>query len=266
MDVLSSFQSNTWCDRASETQTKVCDQHLCDACRKGDVDLAQKAISEGADVNLQYRLALSEITPLFLCAQHGHLKIAQLLIENHVNINKRIDFDGTTCLHHAATNNQYEMVEFLVSLGLNINAVDKLNRTPLMDASEMGNEKIVKYLLDHHADVNIKDKEGNSALSYCLGFINPSQPQFEKCALHLIESGIDANSVGKFSNSTLLHYAARTGNIKLCQKLVEHCKATVLMYDRNRKTPIKLAQESHHDNVANYLIQHTQQFKMCCVL
>jgi len=265
-NLLNSFQSNAWSDRSPVSQVRPCDQRLCDACRNGDLKQAQSAISEGADVNVQFRLALGEVTPLLLCAKHGHVEIAKLLIENRVNINKRADFDGTTCLHHAAANNQYEMAEFLITQGVDINAVDKLNRTPLMDASEMGNEKIVKYLIDKQADATLLDKENYSALSYCLDFIKPSEPQFEKCALLLIENGVNVNNKGKFNNTTLLHYGASTGKLELCQKLVEQYRAIVLIYDGDHKTPIMLAQEAHHDNVVNYLMQHIRQPTTCSIL
>jgi len=264
--LINSLQSTAWGDRSPVAQLGEHDQRLGEACRNGDVQLAQTAIAQGADINVHFRLALGEISPIFLCAKYGNVKVAQVLIENRVNLNKRIDFDGTTCLHHAVANNQYEMVDLLVHQQLSVNAVDKLNRTPLMDAAEMGNEKIVKYLIDNQADATLKDKEGHSALSYCLDFIKPSQPQFEKCAVYLIENGADARSAGKFSNSTLLHYAASTGNLDLCKKLVEEYKVAVLIYDGDGKTPVILAKQNHHDNVVNYLMEHLQQPKTCTIL
>jgi len=265
-NLINSLQSTAWGDRSPVAHVGENDQRLGDACRNGDAQSAQTAISQGADVNCQFRLALGEISPIFLCSKYGHVKVAQVLIESRVNLNKRIDFDGTTCLHHAVANNQYEMVELLVTQGLSVNATDRLNRTPLMDAAEIGNEKIVKYLIEKEADPNLKDKEGHSALSYCLDFIKPSKPEFEKCAILLIESGADPNSVGKFSNITLLHYAANTGNLDLCTKLVEEYHVTILTYDGDGKTPIILAEQAHHDDIATYLLQNIQQRKTCSIL
>ena len=94
------------------------DERLCDACRVGDFEKAKKALEDGANPSVQFRLALGEITPIFLCASKGYKNIAELLIEYNANINRSMDFDGTICLHHAASNDQPEMCDFLISKGI----------------------------------------------------------------------------------------------------------------------------------------------------
>jgi len=151
------------------------------------------------------------------------------------------------------------MVNFLLQNGFDVNITDKLNRTPLMDAAEMGNDKIVQYLIEQKADVNLEDKENRTALSYCIDYIDIPKPiqsniqssiktdngnvnnnnnnqvvnipnittlnsteklnKFENCALALIENNANVNTAGKFNNSTLLHYAALRGNLDLCRKI-----------------------------------------------
>jgi len=141
-NLLATLQnSSTWGDRTPIVLVKGCDQRLCDACRTGDFNAAQEAISQGADVNVSFRLALGEMTPIMIVSKYGHINIAELLLEKRVDIKRKIDFDGTTCLHNAAASNQYEMAKFLIQHGIDVNITDKLGRTPLMDAAEMGHEK-----------------------------------------------------------------------------------------------------------------------------
>lgn len=45
-----------------------------------------------------------------------------------------------------------------------INKADKDGYTPLMDASKKGHIEKIRWLLEHGADVNIKDNEGKTAL------------------------------------------------------------------------------------------------------
>jgi hypothetical protein len=82
----------------------------------------------------------------------------------------------------AAGDRQYKALDILLAAGANINAQitdshthtavlmayvagrDQEGRTALMANSETGNEKMVKYLLDHGADPTLKDAKGVTAL------------------------------------------------------------------------------------------------------
>eukprot|EP00483_Globobulimina_turgida_P012130 UN12152 len=136
------------------------DKLLCTGCRTGETESVRKALKDGANPSVQFRLALGEITPIFLCASKGYSEIASLLIQNNAEIiNDRMGFDGTTCLHHAASNNQPEMCELLIKSGCSVNQKDKLGRTALMDAAEIGGVEVIHVLVKNHAHFNIKDKK-----------------------------------------------------------------------------------------------------------
>jgi len=59
------------------------------------------------------------------------------------------------------------MVKYLIEHGADVN-ISSNNHiiTPLIKASEYGEMEVVEYLLQHGADVNAKDDEGNSSLKY----------------------------------------------------------------------------------------------------
>merc|ERR1712137_131799 len=120
-----------------------------------------------------------------------------------------MDFDGTIPLHHAASNDRHEMCEWLVSQGSDPNSQDKLGRTPLMDAAEIGSKACVETLLNtEKANVNSEDNEHYTALSYCLDYVtSKDDDKFYNVAKFLVSRGADVNYAGKFSNRTLLHYA-----------------------------------------------------------
>jgi len=245
------------------------DKMLCDACRNGDKGAVRKALEHGANSQVQFRLALGEITPIFLCASKGYQEIADLLINKGADINRRMDFDGTICLHHAASNDQPDMCEYLIKKGCDVNQKDKLGRTPLMDAAEIGSVKVIDILIKYNADVNQTDKEEHTALSYCLDFINKKEPKFFDCACRLVEKGADANYAGKFGNRTLLHVAAAQGNLNLVKQLVEQHRANLLPYDNEGKTPIKYADDNKHQAVVQYLQQQQQNQTSgcaCCLI
>eukprot|EP01084_Bolivina_argentea_P140476 246935_1 len=254
-DTLKSFGAAQWGGGTPSAQILEHDQRLCDACRVGDYNAAKRALEDGANPSVRFRLALGEITPIFLCASKGYIDIAELLIEHHADINWRMEFDQTISLHHAASNNQPEMCEFLISRGCNVNQSSKEGRTPLMDAAEIGSIRVIDVLLENNADINIEDREHHTALSYCIDFVSKKEPKFFDCAVRLVNQGANPNYAGKFANRTLLHCAAAQGNLELVQQLVEVNKAALRVYDNEGKTPIKYAIDNKHQDVYDYLQQ-----------
>ena len=74
------------------------------------------------------------------------------------------EIPGVTILHIASKeNNEPEIIDLLVKSGANVNAQDAEGFTPLHMATIHGNLKIVKKLVDLHADVNIVTTDGKNA-------------------------------------------------------------------------------------------------------
>jgi ankyrin repeat protein len=264
---LQNFNASAWGGGVPQAVLKDEDKMLCDACRNGDREAAKKALDNGANASVQFRLALGEITPIFLCASKGYQDIADLLTLKGADIHKKMDFDGTICLHHAASNDQPEMCEWLIKKGCNVNQIDKLGRTPLMDAAEIGSVRCIDVLIKYNANVNEVDKEGHTALSYCLDFINKKEPKFFEAACRLVEKGAEPNYAGKFGNRTLLHIAAAQGNLKLVKQLIETNHAMINCFDNEGKTPLRYAEDNKHQDVITYLQQqHANQSSGCIIL
>jgi len=297
---LKSFGAQQWGGGGSAIHIDDNDQRLCDACRRGDYEAAEAALSAGANPSVQFRLALGEITPIFLCASKGYLPIADLLIQRGADINRKMDFDGTVCLHHAASNGQFEICEFLIEKGCGVNSRDKLGRTPLMDAAEIGNSAVIQVLVDNKADVNSEDKERHTALSYCIDFINNKEKKFFDAAMLLVKSGANPNYSGKFANRTILHCAAAQGDMASVKQLLgipidqekeekvkvekdrvgiaetsdynynngnkgrKYVPASINVYDNDDKTPIDYARENGYDEVADFLQQTLDHGNSTC--
>lgn len=60
-------------------------------------------------------------------------------------------------------------IKNLVSRGADVNAKDRYGDTALMIASIKGDSEIIRYLIDKGADVNTQNTEGNTALIYAAG-------------------------------------------------------------------------------------------------
>lgn len=123
----------------------------------GKADVAKVLIHHGADVNLAKN---DGWTPLMSAAQHGHMTIAQTLL-NAPEI--RIDAksaNGETALMAAAFYGKADIAKVLIDHRADVNAADNKGWTPLMHAAQQGHRETVEALLDKHADIKHTDKDG----------------------------------------------------------------------------------------------------------
>ncbi|ETO03778.1 ankyrin repeat protein [Reticulomyxa filosa] len=155
------------------------------------------------------------------------------------------------------------MCEFLIERKCKVDALDKLRRTPLMDAAEVGCLDAVKVLLKNNASVNAEDSEGFNALSYCIDFVSKKDPKFYETAKYLVQYGANVNSEGKFARRTILHCAAAQGDKDFVHDLVENKEAKVRVKDNEDKTPIDYAKQTNNTELAEYLEQHAGTDNIC---
>ena len=103
------------------------------------------------------------------CVIEGEIKAVQLFLQAgfSADINNK---KGVPVLCLAIRNNHRSIVNLLLSTKLNINAISQdRGNTPLMDAAALGNNDIVKDLIDAGADLNEKSKNGQTALILAVG-------------------------------------------------------------------------------------------------
>ncbi|ETO12552.1 ankyrin repeat protein [Reticulomyxa filosa] len=161
-------------------------------------------------------------------------------------------------------NSQPGMCEFLIGKNCDVNALDKLKRTPLMDAAEVGCLEAVKILLKHHANIDAVDNEGFNALSYCIDFVSKKDQKFYDTAKHLVQNDANVNSEGKFARRTILHCAAAQGDKEFVYDLIENKRAKVKVKDNEGKTPVDYAKQTNNLELAQYLEQHANAENTDC--
>lgn len=84
---------------------------------------------------------------------------------NKQSINQK-NIGGATALHLSARMDNLEITKILVENGADVNVVDNENMTPLMRASIIGSDKIVKLLLQYKANASLLSSVNKSVIYY----------------------------------------------------------------------------------------------------
>lgn len=127
---------------------------------------------------------------------------------------EEVSYEEMYSLVEASALGNLERVRRLVgSKNVSPNIIDPLGRSPLRAAIESGHIAVVKYLLDHGANVNDIDLEGNSALLLSV------RHQRVEVFTHLLEKGAGLNYRSKVGR-TALYEAALVGNYDMVDRLI----------------------------------------------
>lgn len=264
---------------------------------EGHLEIVKVLVEAGADLNIKES---SGNTALIKASQKGYFEIVKVLVEGGADVNIRNKYDKTALecsatdeiwdyleaktndinLNNALCNfirrNNLGKVKYLVEKrGADINAN---NGEPLQDACLSEDERLemVKYLVEHGANVNAKDEYGHTALSsassygnlevmkYLLAnsaiidgyvlYITAFNGQVEAMKL-LIENGADINSADiKASNEygdTALITALKWNKPKTTQLLIEN-GADIYAKNNEGKSALDYA-ESESDEFMGFL-------------
>ena len=124
--------------------------------------------------------------------------------------------------------------------GVNVDCCDQDNQTPLINASEYSNNhpneslSIVEYLIEKDANVNTKNKWGNTALN---------KTKTVEIAKYLVEHGADIESVNNKGDTPLIWHS-RKGRVDIAKYLLS-VGANKEAQDSNGKTAYDVACEGY---------------------
>ncbi|KAK2866268.1 hypothetical protein Q7C36_002324 [Tachysurus vachellii] len=157
----------------------------------------------------------------------------------------------------------HQVYKLLKADAKNLNIQDELfGDTPLIAACKGGNVNIAKYLLEHEADVSVRNKKRRTCLHYAakktfsfldylmivilmpvllIGYLILKTKQMEHVRLleMMINSKADINAVD-YKGNTALHYTCQCKSHKLVPLLLE-AKADTLIQNKNGETPLDIA-------------------------
>lgn len=134
---------------------------LLDAAKKGNLARVQRLVSLE---NINCRDAQGRnSTPLHLAAGYNNFEVAEYLLENGADVNAQ-DKGGLIPLHNASSYGHLDIAALLIKHSTVVNATDKWGFTPLHESAQKGRTQLCALLLAHGADPYMKNQEGQTPI------------------------------------------------------------------------------------------------------
>ncbi|KYQ90656.1 ankyrin repeat-containing protein [Tieghemostelium lacteum] len=207
------------------------------------------------DVGAHIKRDSSGCTPLHICAQRGHLKCVQTMMDKgprRVKAEAR-DKSGKTPLHYACESQEindeisYQIIQVLVNGGSLLDSKDREKKTPLHHATILGKVKSVNVLLEKGANTDIADMFGALPLHYAVTCVTG-----RKIAKQLISKGSKVNAPDNIGQ-TPIFYASKSGLPKNVTSLLR-MGASATVKDYQSKTPLHFSLDIANPTISSMLV------------
>jgi ankyrin repeat protein len=229
----------------------------------GNDDVSQLLIEYSADLDIQ---DMEGRTLLHMAACQGLFKVAQMVLQRdgavkrHANARNK---NGQTALHLASGYHYPRIVALLLTVGLDVEAQDNDDMTPLLLASgqytfdDGRGTAAAQVLLEHGASVHVRNKNGQMPLHLA------SQNHHSGIVALLLKFGADVDAHNNDNMTPLLLASASASGwdtfdtargTAAAQVLLEH-GASVHVQNKNGQTPLHLASQKHFPGIVALLLK-----------
>lgn len=185
----------------------------------------------------------------------NQLEIINWFLSKGVDINQA-DNEGNTAFSYAATSNRdTATLGALMAKMKNVNQANAKGVTPLAMAVNSNSAAVVKYLIQHGADVKTVDSNGDNLAVYLLNSYSPARgtEDFEAKLAILQNAGLDISAPQKNGN-TLYHVAIAKNDLDILKRL-ESMKIDVNAKNKEGLTVLhKAAMTAKNDSILKYLL------------
>ncbi|XP_063164470.1 ankyrin repeat domain-containing protein 16 [Candoia aspera] len=188
-------------------------------------------------------------TLLHFAARHGRLDILRYLAETVGMDVELVNWDYKRPLHEAASMGHPDCVSYLLERGATVDCLKKADWTPLMMACTRRNLEIIRDLVQHGANVLLKNKDGWNCFHIASREGDPRVIQY----LLDVSPGI-WDTASKIRRSPL-HTAAMHSCLEVVKILLERCDYQPNSRDNCGITPFMDAVQNGHLDIASLLLE-----------
>ncbi|KAK4216221.1 ankyrin repeat-containing domain protein [Rhypophila decipiens] len=217
------------------------------ACECGNREIVELLLERGADPEIED--ASSEVSPLCWAARHGHVAIAQLLLNTcagRISMEREKRYKSY-CLEWAAANGNTEMAGRLLKEGADVNFRNHLKQTPLDLSIEYRHVAISELLLD--AGASIERVPGRFPALH-----RAVQSSNLEMIYVLLDKGADPNEEDEDGCTALAE--AASGGVKNLVEVLLDAGAHVNVRDKSGITALYRAAENGHLSVVDLLLMN----------
>ncbi|XP_036444446.1 ankycorbin isoform X3 [Colossoma macropomum] len=196
------------------------DERLLSAVEHGETEKVASLLSKkGASAT---KLDSEGKSALHVAATRGQAECLAVILAHGADISV-VDASGSSALHLAAKNNHQDCAKKLIQSKCVVDALDGVGRTALHHAAASGSVVIVQLLCEHKCPVNLKDTDGFTPL-----LLSARHAHAEVCR-SLLDWGADINACDK-NGRTAVMLASESSCAPAVEVLVQR-GADLLMVD-----------------------------------
>ncbi|XP_006177557.2 LOW QUALITY PROTEIN: ankyrin repeat domain-containing protein 7 [Camelus ferus] len=209
--------------------------------------LSEGQASIGPPAQPGYNFRNKDLKKLHKAASAGDLeKLKQYLQLKKHDVNM-LDREHRTPLHLACANGNSNIVSLLIEKQCKESVWNGANRSPSTKAVQRDKESCAAILLEHGADPNLVDLDGNTALHYAA--CHPSISLVEKLLEH--KANLEAQNKDGY---TPLLLAITENNAEMVEFLLKR-GADVNAADKNQRTALMIALSDEPSSLVSLLLQ-----------
>jgi len=211
---------------------------LVSVARRGWMSAAKLLVDNGAIVNPPSPYGS---TPLSAATDAGNKGMVEYLLSVGANPNA-LDHIGWPALDYAVNNGFRSVTETLLAHGADVEVTNRFGDRPLRLAARANQLVLAEMLLAHNADVNAQASNGDRALHCAAFFINTAMAKV------LLDHKADVNAPGK-GGETALFRAIQNNHLEMVQFLISN-QASVNIKSESGETPLLAAVGKKDINIA----------------